>query len=112
MIMANRFLITMVLLSPCLFGGIWAETRPTEFLYESNIPFGNYSKSTYFAQNDPKKPSDNVSTDEASKIRKDSNKPETLTPENNIPEKTKPVKPFVPSETIPADQGVDFPYDI
>ena len=38
-------------------------------------------------------------------------------PEKNItdtapPKNAEPLNPFVPSETIPADQGVDFPYDI
>jgi len=112
MTMANRFLIIIALLGTCLSGVIWAGTAPTGFLYESNLPLGQHSGPTYFAQNDPKKPSDNVSTDDASKTQKDTNKPRTLTQEKAVPKKTKPMKPFVPSETIPVDQGVDFPYDI
>ena len=111
MTMANRFLIGMSLLGTYLFGGIWAGTVPTEFLYESNLTFRPHSISTYFAQNDPKKPPDNASGDDARKTHKDTNKPETLTQEKDVPKKTKQVKPFVPSETIPADQGVDLPYD-
>ena len=112
MTMANRFLIGMSLLGTYLFGGIWAGTVPTEFLYESNLTFRQYSISTYFAQNDPKKPPDSISTDDADKTQKNVNKPERSTKKKGVGEKTKPVKPFVPSEKIPADQGVDFPYDI
>ena len=112
MTMTNRFFIAIVLLGSCLTGVTWAGTVPAGFLYDLNVPLGQYLGSTYFAQNDSKKPSDNVSTDDASKTHKDTNKPKTLTPEKNVSKKIKPVKPFVPSETIPADQGVDFPYDI
>lgn len=112
MTMVNRFFITIALLGACLLGATWAGTVPAGFLYELNVPPGQHSGSTYFAQNDQKKPSDNVSADDVSKTHKDTNKPKTLTQEKNAPKKTKPVKPFVPSETIPADQGVDFPYDI
>ena len=112
MTMINRFIIAIALLGTCLFGATWAGTVSAGFFYELNIPLGQHLGSTYFAQNDPKKPSDDVSTDDASKTQKETNKPETLTQEKNVPKKTKPVKPFVPSETIPVDQGVDFPYDI
>ena len=112
MTMANRFFIAIALLGTCLFGATWAGTVPTGFLYDLNVPLRQHSGSTYFAQNDPKKSPDNASADDASKTHKDTNKPKTLTPEKNVPKKTKPVKPFIPSETIPADQGVDFPYDI
>jgi hypothetical protein len=113
MTMRNRFFTAMALLEICLVGTTWAGTVPTGFLPELNVSIGQHSgRSTYFAQNDPKKPSDNVSTDDASKTHKNTNKPKTLTPKKDAREKTKPMKPFVPSETIPVDQGVDFPYDI
>jgi hypothetical protein len=97
----------------CLAKTTWAGSVPTGFFYESNEPLAKYSgQPTYFVQNDPNKPSDNVSTDDDSKTHKDTNKPKALTPEKTAPKKTKPLKPFVPSETIPVDQGVDFPYDI
>jgi hypothetical protein len=113
MTMRNRFFTLMALLGICLAKTTWAGTVPTGFFYESNVPLEKYSgRPTYFVQNDPKKPSDNVSTDDASTTHKDTNKPKTLTPEKNAPKKSKPMKPFVPSETIPVDQGVDFPYDI
>ena len=53
----------------------------------------------YFAQNDQKKPSDRVSTDDASKTHKDTDKPETLTQEKNIPNKTKPMKEILATLT-------------
>jgi len=112
MTMAKRVLIIIALLETCLSGALWAGTAPTGFLYESNLFPGQHSGFTSFAQNDQKKPSDDVSTDDSSKIQKDANKPGTLTQEKDVPKKTKPMKPFVPSETIPVDQGVDFPYDI
>jgi hypothetical protein len=112
MIMANRFLMAIVLLVTCLFGTAWAGTASTGFLYDLNVLSEQYSGSTYFAQNSQKNPPDNASADDASKTRKDTNKPKTSTQEKTVPEKTKPVKPFVPSETIPVDQGVDLPYDI
>ena len=112
MTMVNRFFIAIALLGTCLFGATWAGTVPTGFFYELNVPLGQHSESTYFAQNDPKKPSDNASANDASKTHKDTIKPKTLTQDKNAPKKTNPMKPFVPSETIPVDQGVDFPYDI
>jgi hypothetical protein len=39
-------------------------------------------------------------------------KGKTFNKEKDDPRTRKQLKPFVPSETIPADQGVDFPYDI
>jgi hypothetical protein len=111
--MRKIFITAMALLEICLAGTIWAGTVPTGFFRELNVSIGQHSRrSTYFAQNDQEKPSDNVSTDDASKTHKDANKPKALTPEKTAPKKTKPLKPFVPSETIPVDQGVDFPYDI
>lgn len=113
MTMKNRFFTAMALLGICLAGTTWAGTVPTGFFYDSNISLEKYSgRSTYFAQNDPKKSSDNVAVDDASKPHKNTKKSKTLTPEKNTPKKTKPMQPFVPSETIPVDQGVDFPYDI
>lgn len=104
--------MTIVLLVTCLIGTKWAGTVPTGFLHELSVTPGQYLVSDYYVQNNQKKPSDNTSFDDALKPRKDSGKSKTLTPEKDGPEKTKPVKPFVPSEKIPVDQGVDFPYDI
>jgi len=112
MTMANRIFIAIALLGTCLLGATWAGTMPAGFLYELTVPMGQRLESNCYAQNDPKKPSDSVTVDDAVKLHKDTDKPKTLTPEKNVPKKTKQMKPFVPSETIPADQGVDFPYDI
>ena len=110
--MANRIFIAIALLGTSLAGTTWSGTVATGFLYDLNVSAGQYLGSTYFAQNNQKNPPDNASVDDASKIRKDTSRPTTLTQEKKSFEKTKPVKPFVPSETIPADQEVDFPYDI
>jgi hypothetical protein len=67
---------------------------------------------TFFAQNDQKKTSDDFGGKGVEKADEDTTQPKTLTQEKNAPKKAKELKPFVPSETIPADQGVDFPYDI
>jgi hypothetical protein len=112
MTMVNRYFILIVLLGTSLPGATWAGTVPAGFLNELNVPLGQHLESTLFAQNDPKKPSDSVSIDDAAKPHKDADKSKTLTQEKDVPKKTKPMKPFVPSETIPVDQGVDFPYDI
>lgn len=112
MTMTNRFFIAIALWATCLQGAIWPATVPAGFRYEFNVMPGHDSGSTDFAQNDQRKPPDSVYTDDASKTRDDTNKPKASAPEKTEPEKVKPVKPFVPSETIPADQGVDFPYDI
>jgi hypothetical protein len=112
--MRNRFVTAMVLLGICLAEVPWVETVPTGCFYESNVPIEKYcsGRPTYFAQNDQKKSSDNASTHDTSKITKDTEKPKRSIQETGVPKKTKPMKPFVPSEKIPADQGVDLPYDI
>lgn len=104
--------MTIVLLVTCLIGTKWTGTVPTGFLHELNVTPGQYLGSAYYVQNNQKKPSDSTSLDDALKSHKDTAKSKTLAPEKNGPVKTKPVKPFVPSEKIPVDQGVDFPYDI
>lgn len=67
---------------------------------------------TIVAQNDKKKTSEGVRSHDVEKADEDATRPNTSTPEKNSQKKTKQLKPFTPSETIPADQGVDFPYDI
>jgi len=39
-------------------------------------------------------------------------KPKSVSKDKNTLKKIKQLKPFIPSEKVPADQGVDFPYDI
>ena len=65
-----------------------------------------------FVQNGKKKASDGIKDNGIEKTDEDVTLPETSTTEKNVQKKTKQLKPFTPSETIPADQGVDFPYDI
>ncbi len=66
----------------------------------------------YFAQNDPKKRSNTATNDDLPKGEEKTTPSKTLTKDRNAQESAKQIKPFVPSEKIPADQGVDFPYDI
>ena len=66
----------------------------------------------YFSQNDPKKKSKTVTAEDLSKAKNKETPSETLTKDKNDQERAKQITPFVPSEKIPADQGVDFPYDI
>jgi hypothetical protein len=66
----------------------------------------------FFAQNEKKKTTDSVPADDTVKTDEDATKGKTGEKAKKAPEGTKKLKPFVPSEKIPADQGVDFPYDI
>ena len=66
----------------------------------------------FFAQNEKKKTTDSVTADDTVKTDEDATKGESKKKAKKAPESTKKLKPFVPSEKIPADQGVDFPYDI
>ncbi|MFC1813145.1 hypothetical protein ACFL03_10695 [Thermodesulfobacteriota bacterium] len=66
----------------------------------------------YFSQKEEKKTSDNGIVDETVNADEDAIKPETVSKDKNAPKKSKQLKPFIPSEKVPADQGVDFPYDI
>jgi hypothetical protein len=61
----------------------------------------------FFVQYDTKK-----SAESTGKNDEKESKGKTFNKEKDDPQKRKQLKPFVPSETIPADQGVDFPYDI
>ena len=61
----------------------------------------------FFVQNDTKK-----KPESAGKTDEEGTDGKTFKKEKDDTRKTKQLKPFIPSETIPADQGVDFPYDI
>jgi len=69
-------------------------------------------KQIYFVKNNEKKPSDNAAVDGTEKTDESAVKPKTPTKKKPVKKINKQLKPFVPSETVPADQGVDFPYDI
>lgn len=64
-------------------------------------------KPVQLAQNGQSPPSDLSAAERTGKAVKSADKPEAS--KQTEPQK---MKPFVPSETVPADQGVDFPYDI
>jgi len=100
------YIIIMVCLTVCVPQMTGAGTETSSSLKGLNGTLIQNQEPTqhsgiYFAQNGPKKRSN------------------TATNNDDFPkaeEKTNPsakqIKPFVPSEKIPADQGVDFPYDI
>ncbi len=74
--------------------------------------FGQHGKSAqgesiFFVQYDIKE-----STESTGKNDEKETKGKTFNKEKDDPQKREQLKPFVPSETIPADLGVDFPYDI
>jgi hypothetical protein len=115
--MSNWYIIIMVCLGVCVPKMTGAGTGPARFLKELNGPLIQNVKSpahaeTYVAQNDPKKTSNTVTADDLSKTKIKTTPSETLIKDKNAQKNTKQIKPFVPSEKIPADQGVDFPYDI
>ncbi|MEA1947455.1 MAG: hypothetical protein U9N83_09165 [Thermodesulfobacteriota bacterium] len=115
--MTNLYIIIIVCLGVCVPKMTCAETEQARSLNCLNGPLVQNVESTqhagiHFAQNDPKKTSDTVTADDLSKAEEKTTQSETITKDKNAPKNTKQMKPFVPSETIPADQGVDFPYDI
>jgi len=67
-------------------------------------------EATLLAQNDKTDPDDN----EKSQSESETDKSEAAADDKNKSSdaKSKPLKPFVPSEKIPGDQAVDFPVDI
>lgn len=66
----------------------------------------------YSAQNSEKETTGGNAAGDTARDGEDASGTEAGTDEKKTPEKAKQIKPFVPSEKIPADQGVDFPYDI
>ena len=109
-------IITTVWVVLCFPGLIFAETAPTDRLggiasvVTKNV--GSIPSVIYFTQKEEKKPPGNVPVDETVKAGEDAMKPETVLKDKTAPKPTKELKPFIPSEKVPADQGVDFPYDI
>jgi hypothetical protein len=71
-----------------------------------------YSPGIYSAPDDKKMTSGDNAAGDGEKVRGKASGTEVETHEEKAPEKVKQRTPFVPSEKIPADQGVDFPYDI
>jgi hypothetical protein len=109
--------IIIVSLWLCFPGLTFAEAAPTNRSDDILSVIIKNTGSThpsviYFSQKEEKKTPDNGIVDETVKVDEDAIKPKTVSKDKNAPKKSKQLKPFVPSETVPADQGVDFPYDI
>jgi hypothetical protein len=70
--------------------------------------------SIVLAANDNNKPDDaeKAASGSGSKGSETESKPTVEGQEKSSKTKPRPLKPFVPSEKIPADQAVDFPVDI
>jgi hypothetical protein len=80
-------------------------------LQAQNVESGE-NRGTFFSQKDNKRRADDVTEGGSVKDDEKAIKREPLKRGKNARDVSKGLKPFVPSETIPADQGVDFPYDI
>ena len=90
--------------------------RLDEFSGLANTPSSNTLKpnSIVLAQNDKSTPEDKEKTTSGSETNDSGPESETANDDKNKSSnaKSKPLKPFVPSEKIPGDQAVDFPVDI
>ena len=112
------YIIIMVCLTVCVPQMTGAGTETSSSLKGLNGTLIQNQEPTqhsgiYFAQNGPKKRSNTATNnDDFPKAEEKTNPSEPLTKDKNAQKSTKQIKPFVPSEKIPADQGVDFPYDI
>ena len=80
-------------------------------LRPQNVESGE-DRGTFFSQNDKTRTSENVTEGGTVKTDEEATRREPVKREGNAGKASKELTPFVPSETIPADQGVDFPYDI
>jgi hypothetical protein len=94
-----------------------ADTGPGRSRDGFTGPLAGYAASTqqkqiYVVKNDEKNPPDSRAVDGTEKTGESRAKQKTPTKKESVKKNKKQLKPFVPSETIPADQGVDFPYDI
>lgn len=115
--MTRWYIIILVSWALCVPKMIGAGTEPARFfkgLKGSLIQHAEsiYHTEIYIAQNDPKKPSNAVTAEDLSKTKEKETLSNPRTKDKNARKHPKQIKPFVPSEKIPADQGVDFPYDI
>jgi len=115
--MSKWYIIIIASLWLCVPGLSFAEAAPTD---RSQGIIGGVTRNAasthpsviYFAQKEEKKTSGNVIVDETVKTDEDVMKPKSVSKDKNTLKKIKQLKPFIPSEKVPADQGVDFPYDI
>ena len=115
--MSKWHIIIVIVLGLCFPGLAFSEKSPTGRLdgiinlvihnVESTEPLVNY-----LAQKEEKKTLDDATVDKTVKADKDAMKPEPASKDKSATKKSKQLKPFIPSEKVPADQEVDFPYDI
>lgn len=115
--MIKWYIIIMVCCTLCVPKMTGAGTEPARSLKGLNGSLIQHAESIYhtgiyFAQNDPKKPSNADTAEDLSKTKEKETPSKPRTKHKSAQERPKQIKPFVPSEKIPADQGVDFPYDI
>jgi len=115
--MGNRYLSIIASFCFCFPAWTWAGTGPprpsagsTIKLFQGGAPIQNMGR--FLAQNHSRETSVDSAGDDTEKTGKDTTRPDFPKKEKRTPKKTEQLKPFVPSEKIPADQGVDFPYDI
>jgi len=88
----------------------WTDSQKEAALY----PSVEIRESFVFAQNEENNPADKKKNGSSSERNESDGKLETKRQKKDLPpgSKSKPLKDFVPSEEIAADQTVDFPYDI
>ena len=107
----------MIVLGLCFPGLIFSRTAHTARLdgivsvVIKNVG-STHPSVIYFAQKEEKKTPDNGIVDETVKADEDVMKPKSVSNDKKAQKKIKQLKPFIQSEKVPADQGVDFPYDI
>jgi hypothetical protein len=116
-LMATMAVIVTVLCAPMVLGKR-SNTAFTDHAYSGSVIFGTiYQELNLLVQNDKTAPDD---SDDQKKTRTGSetkgvapeSEPVTNDKKKTPNVKSKPLKPFVPSEKIPGEQAVDFPADI
>ena len=109
--------IITVLCAPMVLGK-HANTKFTNHAYSESVIFGTiYQESNLLVQNDKSAPDDSddqtkTSAGSETKGVASESEPATDDKKKSPNVKSKPLKPFVPSEKIPGEQAVDFPVDI
>jgi hypothetical protein len=115
--MFKRHAIIIISMCLCFSGLTFAGTAPAD-RSKGNInvieksPGSVCPSGTYFAQKEEKETPGTLAADDIVKAGEDAIQPSTVPKDKNVPTKPRELKPFTPSERVPADQGVDFPYDI
>lgn len=115
--MAQQYIIIIVLLALCLPKATCTGTEPPKSSGLSNRTLEPPAASirdtgNHFSQTVKQKTGSSITGQGNEKPEEKTGPPKILKKENHKQKNIKKMKPFIPSETIPADQGVDFPYDI